>query len=76
MQNSMGMFNFFRLRPEILFLGKFGRKNQNSKFKVKLDTLPNPNMQDSMMLFTFHVFERKYSFWANLVRKVKIVNLR
>ena len=36
----------------------------------------NSNMQNSMMLFTFFVFEWKYPFWANLVQKVKIVSLR
>ena len=68
--------HFFRFRPEILFLGKFVQKNQNSKYKVKLDTLSNSNMRDSMMLFTFFAFDRKYSFCANLVQKVKIVRLR
>ena len=31
-------------------------------------------MQNSMMLFTFFVFEWKYPFWANLVQKVKIIS--
>ena len=29
-----------------------------------------------MMLFTFFVFNRKYSFWANFIQKIKIVSLR
>ena len=33
-------------------------------------------MQHSMMLFTFFVFDRKYSFWANLGQKFKIFSLR
>ena len=32
-------------------------------------------MQNSMILFTFLVFEWKYPFWANLVQKIKIVTL-
>ena len=31
-------------------------------------------MQNSMMLLTFFVFDWKYSFWANLVQKVKIIS--
>ena len=38
----------------------------------KYGTQPNSNMQNSMMLFTFFVFECKYSFWANLVQKSKL----
>ena len=33
-------------------------------------------MQNSMMLFTFLVFDRKYTFWANFVQKINIVSLR
>ena len=76
MQNSMGMFIFFRLRSEIPFLSKFGPKNQNCQFKVKLDNYTNSNMENLMVMFTFFVFDRKYSFWANLVQKIKIVSLR
>ena len=36
----------------------------------------NSNNQNSMMLFTFFVFNRKYSFWANFIQKIKIVSLR
>ena len=32
-------------------------------------------MQNSMMLFSFFVFEWKYPFWANLVEKFEIVTL-
>ena len=33
-------------------------------------------MQNSMILFTFFVFDRKCPFWANLVQIVNIVSLR
>ena len=32
-------------------------------------------MQNSKVVFTFFVFERKYPFWANLVQKSKIITL-
>ena len=32
-------------------------------------------MQNSMMLLSFFVFERKYPFWENLVQKFKILTL-
>ena len=33
-------------------------------------------MKNSMILLTFFVFDRKHSFWANLVQKIRIVSLR
>ena len=33
-----GYVHFFRYRPQIPFLGKFGRKNQNCPFKLKFGT--------------------------------------
>ena len=33
-------------------------------------------MQNSMMLFTFFVFDWKCPFWTNLVQKIKNVSLR
>ena len=65
--------NFFCFRPEKLFLGKSGQKNQNCQFKLKFGTKTNLNMRNSMMMFTFSVFEHKYLFWVNLVQKFKIV---
>ena len=32
-------------------------------------------MQNSMGMFTFSVFNTKHFFWANLIQKIKIVNL-
>ena len=43
---------------------------------MKIDTYTNSNMQNSIVIFTFFVFDRKYPFLANLVQKVKIVSLR
>ena len=46
---------------------KFCPKIQNCHFKLKFGTSINSNMQNSMVVFTFSVFDRKYSFWVNLV---------
>ena len=32
------------------------------------------NMQNSVVMFTFSDFDRKYPFWVNLVQKIKIVS--
>ena len=67
--------HFFRFRVEIPFLNKFGIKNQNFQFKMKLDTDTNSNMQNSMVVFNFFIFDRKYLFWANLVQETKVITL-
>ena len=59
---------------EIPFLGKFGPKSQNSRFKLKFGTYTKSNMQNSMVMFKFFVFDWKYPFWANLIQKVKIIS--
>ena len=28
----------------------------------------NSNMQNSVLMFTFSIFDRKYPFWANLLQ--------
>ena len=66
---------FFRFRPEIPFLGKFGPNYQNCQLKLKLGAQTNSSMQNSMVMFTFSSFDWKYHFWANLVQKIKIVSL-
>ena len=50
-----------------LFLGKFGPKNQNCQFKLKFGTQTNLNMQDSVIMFVFFVFDQKYPFMRKLV---------
>ena len=74
MQKSMVLFNF-SVSPEIPFLGKFCPKYQNHRFKLKFGTETNVNMQNSMVMLIFSVFDRKYPFWANLVQNIKIVKL-
>ena len=70
------MFNFFVFDWKYLFWGKFSPKHQNYQFKLKFGSWPNSNIQNSMMLFTFSVFDRKCPFGANLVQIVNIVSLR
>ena len=57
MLNSIVMFIFalmFTFVSKLLFLGKFGLKNQNCLFKLKFGgTLSNSNMLNSMVMFTF-----------------------
>ena len=64
----------FWFRQEVPFLGKFGEK-KNCQFSLKFGTKNNSNMQNSMAMFTFSVFDQNYSFLANLVHKIKIFSL-
>ena len=57
-------------------MGKFGPNCQYLLLKVKLDTLTNLIMQNSMAVFTFLFLYQKRSFWVNLVQNVKILSLR
>ena len=56
-------------------LGKFSPKIQNCQFKLIFGTMTNSNLQNSILMFTFSVFDRKYSFWANFIPKFKIISL-
>ena len=60
----------FCFRLEIPFLGKYDPKTQKCQFKLKFGTKTNLNMQNSMMLFTFCVFDHKYPSQANLIQKL------
>ena len=64
---------FFEL--EIPFLGKFGPKNQNCQFKLKFGTRTNSDMQNSLVMFTFSVFDWKYFVGQIWLKKIKIVSL-
>ena len=43
--------------------------------KLKFGTYTNLNLQNSIVKFTFSVFNGKYPFWASLVQKIKIFSL-
>ena len=68
MQNSMMLFTFFRV--EILFLGKFGPKNQNYQFIS--NTCANFNGDVHFFLLPI----RNALLCENLVKNVKVVSLR
>ena len=58
---------FFHFLPEITFLAKFSPTASLRWTKS--------NVQNPVLIFTFSVFDQKYSFWANLFQKVKNVSL-
>ena len=57
-----GDVHFFCFRPEIPFLGNIGQKNQNCQPEFKFGTCANLNMQNSIMVLAFCIFDRKYLF--------------
>ena len=66
---------FFRFRPQIPFLGKFGPKYQNCQSFLKFGTWANSNMQCSMAMFNFSAFDWNYPFWVHLLQIMTIVHL-
>ena len=67
------MLHLICFRVEIPFLDKFGPKNQNCGFRLKFGIQTNPNMQNSIGMFTFLGFGPKYLFWVYLVQKFEFV---
>ena len=66
--------SFFRFQSKMPFLSIFGPKNQNYQFNLKFSTTyNNSNMQNSMLIFTFFVFDHNYTLWVKLVENVKII---
>ena len=63
-------FICFRLKTATLF-GKFVPKNCNCQFKLKIGTYTNSNMKNSLVMFIFCVFDRKYTFFGNFFQKSK-----
>ena len=72
MQNLMVVFIFFWFRLEIPSWGKFATENQNCQFKLEIGNKTNLIMQNSVMLFTFSVFDRKYLFGANFILEAEV----
>ena len=67
--------SFFLFLIGNTLFGQIWSKKSNYQLKLKFGSQTNSNMHNSMMLLTFFVFEWKYSFWANLVQKIKILTL-
>ena len=40
--------------------GKTGPKNQSCQFKLKFGSKTNSNIQNSMIIFIFYVYDHKY----------------
>ena len=65
---------FFVLNHKGAFFDKFGPKRQNYQFKLTFGCYANSNMQNSIAMLIFFVFNQKCFSWANLVQKVKIIS--
>ena len=63
------ILHVFCFRLEITALGKFCPSNYNYQFKLKFGTETNSNIQISMMVFSFSIFYRKYTFGSDLIQK-------
>ena len=63
------ILHVFCFRLEITALGKFCPSNCNYQFKLKFGTETNSNIQISIMVFSFSIFYRKYTFGSNLIHK-------
>ena len=61
-----GMIHLTCFRPEIPFSGKFGSQNQKFLLEVKFGTETISNMQNSVVMFTFPVFDQKYELKSEL----------
>ena len=61
-----GMIHLTCFRPEIPFSGKFGSQNQKFLLEVKFGTETISNMQNSVVMFTFPVFDQKYKLKSEL----------
>ena len=51
------------------FSGKIWQKYQNCQFKLEFGTRSNSNMKNSMVMFSFSVFDRKYPFFGKFISK-------
>ena len=61
MQNSMVLPTLIFPNWKYLFLSKKKTKNQTGQFKLIFGDQVNLNMQRSIVMFTFSVFDQKYS---------------
>ena len=57
-----GGVHFFCFRLEMPSCGKRGQKNQKFWWKITFDSQTISNMQNSMVVFTYFVFNQKYTF--------------
>ena len=53
--------------------GQIGPKNQNCPFKLQFGISANSNMSNTIVMFTYSVFNRKYPFWVKICFKKPIL---
>ena len=70
-----GLVHLICFRLETPFLGKFCPKTWNCWFILKFGTETNSNTQNLMAWLMQSILGWQYHFGANLVQKIKIVNL-
>ena len=76
-QNSMVVSIFSVLGwKQLPFVEKFGPKNRNCQFKLKIGTSANLNMKNSIVMFIFCDFDRKYTFFWKFLQKSKLLKLK
>ena len=68
--------SFVLLWTENILLGKFGPKNQNCPFKMKVDMKTNLNMLNSIVMFICPVVNEKYHFWATFLYKISTFSFK
>ena len=66
----MVVFPYYALGWKHLFSCKLGPKYQNCQFQLKFGTQAKSNMQNSVVICTFSVFDWKYPFWVNFAKKM------
>ena len=59
-------------RLETPFLGKFGPKKENCKFRLRFDTQCNSNMKNSMVMLTLFIFQRYFFLCQICFKKSKL----
>ena len=63
----------FSFQPEILFLDKFGPKNQNCQSELKFGTYTDLNMQNSMVMLLFQFLTKNTFFGKIWSKKPKLL---
>ena len=58
----MVMFSFSPFYRKYPFWANLVQKNQNFQFKPKFGTKNNSNLQNSVVVFTFSLLDRKHPF--------------
>ena len=64
---------FLYLIGNTLF-GQIWSKKSKLSVEAEIWYLLNSSMQNSMVMFILSVFDWKYPFWVNLVKKIKIIS--